>query len=442
MVRHEQDRNLQSLLRFAVARCPFYADRVKGLDRAASLSDFAPTEKNEVMAHFERIVTDPSIRLDELRAFVSDPARVGDIFLDRYVPSHTSGSSGVRGIFIIDKWGWEMSQALGLGDAELPHFGRGWPRALAAPLKPVPSVAVIPTQGHFSSVLIPTIKSPKTDYLVNLRLLEITDPFEKLVGEINRIKPFSLHSYPSMLDVLARYKERGQLPVKLRLISAAGEPFTPDIRQRVQAAWPGVPIIDLYASTEVVSIARQCFHGTYHLNEDWIVMENVDNDGNPVPLGERGDKVYVTNLFNYLMPLIRYEMSDSIILDDSPCPCGSPLMGIKILGRTNHTLTLPGEGDREVMILPTPLLVAFMDVPGLRQYQVIQESRESIHINFVPDDGISPELLRRRIDDFLQRYFKKHGVISEVKRTYSDVAEIPRDPLTHKIMQIINKTAT
>ncbi len=436
----QQQRNLDRLLQFAVKRCPFYAAQARGIDPGkVKLSDFTPTDKNEIMANFEQVVTDPMIRLGELQDFVSDPGRVGELFMGRYVAAHTSGSSGVRGIFIIDKWGWEMSQAMGLSAGELPRFGWGWPRALAAPLLHVPAVAVVPKQGHYSSILVPTIKSPFADRFVDLHLLEITDPFEKLVDEINRIKPFGIYSYPSMLDVLAHYRQRGLLQVKLHFITAAGEPFTPDIRRHVQQAWPGAGLVDMYASTEVMSIAKQCSRGTYHLNEDWLVVENVDEAGKPVPAGRRGEKIYVTHLYNYLMPLIRYEMSDSIEIEDEPCPCGSPFAGVKVLGRTNHTLTLPGRG-KDVMILPTPLLVAFMDVPGLRQYQVIQESRDMVHVNFVSDEGWESEPVRKGIDELLDRYFKKHGVASPIRRSYKAVEEIPRDPYTHKIMQIVNKT--
>ena len=39
--------------------------------------------------------------------------------------------------------------------------------------------------------------------------------------------------------------------------------------------------------------------------------------------GERSAKVYVTNLYNHTLPLIRYEITDEVTLTDDRCPCGS-----------------------------------------------------------------------------------------------------------------------
>jgi phenylacetate-coenzyme A ligase PaaK-like adenylate-forming protein len=278
------------------------------------------------------------------------------------------------------------------------------------------------------------------DFIVDIRLLEITEPFERIVSELNAMKPFAIHSYPSMLDVLATYQERGELRIRPWIVTSGGEPFGEDVRRRILRAWPKVPIVDIYACTEALSISKTCLHGTYHVNEDWIVVENVDGDGRPVPTGERGDKIYVTALHNYLQPLIRYEVTDSVVFDDGPCPCGQPTMGIKILGRTNHTLTLPGEREgATVMILPTPLLVAFMDVPGLRQYQIVQEARDHLHINFVPEDGVDIAALHTGIERLMRQYLGKHAASPSIRLTYTHVPKIPRDPRTHKVMQIINK---
>ncbi len=434
-----QGENRDRLLDFAARRCSFYAERLKGRDLShLTLEDFPPVDKTLVMENFEGLLTDPTITREEAVEFVSDPSRVGGLFKGRYVASHTSGSSGLRGVFLIDKWGWEMSQALGLSGNGLPPLSfAGWLRVLQAPFRPIPAALVIPMQGHYSSVLVTKIRSPFVDRFVRLHFFEITEPFERIVEELNALSPFSVHSYPTMLDVLAREKERGNLRVDLKIITAAGEPFPQEIKDHVRRAWPGVLIFDIYASTEVLNISKTCRFGHHHLNEDWIIVENVDADGRPVPVGERGDKIYITSLFNYLMPLIRYEVTDSVIFDETPCPCGLPMVKLNILGRTNHTLRLPGEAGRPVNLLPTPLLVAFMDVPGLRQYQVIQQAPEHLHVRFVPEDDAEEDRVRGEIERVFGAYLKKHGVIPHLRLSYERVPDIPRDPRTHKIMQII-----
>ena len=132
-----QRENRDRLLDFAARRCPFYVERLKGRDPSRlTLEDFPPVDKTMVMENFEGLLTDPTITRDEAVEFVSDPSRVGSLFKGRYVASHTSGSSGLRGVFLIDKWGWEMSQALGLSGNGLPPLSfAGWLRALQAPFR-------------------------------------------------------------------------------------------------------------------------------------------------------------------------------------------------------------------------------------------------------------------------------------------------------------------
>lgn len=60
-----------------------------------------------------------------------------------------------------------------------------------------------------------------------------------------------------------------------------------------------------------------------HLGEDLSIIEVVDEDGRPVAPGERSAKVYMTNLYNHTLPLIRYEITDEVTLTPGTCPCGS-----------------------------------------------------------------------------------------------------------------------
>ena len=48
-----------------------------------------------------------------------------------------------------------------------------------------------------------------------------------------------------------------------------------------------------------------------------------------------GEKVLVTVLFSRTMPLIRYEITDSVRMSPDPCPCGRPFHVLaEIRGRT------------------------------------------------------------------------------------------------------------
>jgi phenylacetate-coenzyme A ligase PaaK-like adenylate-forming protein len=74
-----------------------------------------------------------------------------------------------------------------------------------------------------------------------------------------------------------------------------------------------------------------------HLPDDLTWIEPVDAEGRPVPSGTRAAKFLFTNLYNHALPLIRYEVSDEIMLLEDPCPCGSGHRRIaNVLGRQDE----------------------------------------------------------------------------------------------------------
>jgi phenylacetate-coenzyme A ligase PaaK-like adenylate-forming protein len=80
-----------------------------------------------------------------------------------------------------------------------------------------------------------------------------------------------------------------------------------------------------------------------HLSDDLLIVEPVDGNGEAVPCGSESAKVYLTNLFNPLLPLIRYEITDQVTLLDEPCACGSAHRRIAdIQGRLDDVFTYPG----------------------------------------------------------------------------------------------------
>ena len=106
-----------------------------------------------------------------------------------------------------------------------------------------------------------------------------------------------------------------------------------------------------------------------HLSDDLLIVEPVDELGDPVPAGVRSNKIYLTNLFNPLMPLIRYEITDEITLDDEPCACGSIHRRIHdIQGRNDDTFHYqPG-----VASTPTFSAQSSARNPSISEYQIRQ----------------------------------------------------------------------
>src|SRR4029078_3893451 len=72
----------------------------------------------------------------------------------------------------------------------------------------------------------------------------------------------------------------------------------------------GVPVIDLFASTEGLVGHSEPGEAVLTFAGDTCIAECVDDEGRPVPDGTTSSKVLVTNLHNLTQPIIRYELTD------------------------------------------------------------------------------------------------------------------------------------
>jgi phenylacetate-coenzyme A ligase PaaK-like adenylate-forming protein len=173
--------------------------------------------------------------------------------------------------------------------------------------------------SHASKAMFQTFSSPTQV----VRPLPVTLPLDEIVAGLNQIQPDVLMSYPSALLGLAHEAAAGRLRISPRRIRVGAEPLLPEIRLAAEQTW-GVPVLNCYGASEAGGMGISCEEGPgLHLVEDLVIVEPVDDEGRPVGPGERSTKLYVTNLYNTTLPLIRYELTDELTLTGEPCPCGS-----------------------------------------------------------------------------------------------------------------------
>jgi phenylacetate-CoA ligase len=117
-----------------------------------------------------------------------------------------------------------------------------------------------------------------------------------------------------------------------------------DDRASLEDLW-GAPVLDTYGTNECGSIACECKHKTgMHIFEDAFLLEvNDPETGAPKPAEEKG-VVYLTTLFKYAAPMVRFNTNDiSAFTQAGPCPCGCTHRSIsKIFGRNDNMVKLRG----------------------------------------------------------------------------------------------------
>ncbi len=126
-------------------------------------------------------------------------------------------------------------------------------------------------------------------------------------------------------------------------------------------------------------MAVQCpDHPWGHVQSEKILLEVLDDEGQPCPPGKLG-RVVATALHNFATPLIRYELGDYGELGPA-CPCGRGLPVLRrIAGRERNLVVLP-TGEKIFPVFDSEPVVYNLPI---RQYQLIQKTLEMIEMKMV-----------------------------------------------------------
>ena len=347
-----QRERLSELASYAREHSPFWRERLPS--GAFKIDDMPALTKSELMERFDDAVTDRRLRLDDLLDHLN---RIHDdaLYLGRYRAMTTSGSSGRKAVFVYDRPEWASVAGMFLRRSTWVGLRPRLPRVRLAMIG-----GAAPT--HMSRRGAQTLDVG----LHRLLSLSATDPLAELVRRLNDFQPDFLNMYPSTAGLLADEQLAGRLRLRLTNVTTYSEPLTPALRERLEQAF-GVRPTNFYATTEGL-FGNDCPEGSMHLFDDMCIVENVDAEGDPVPPGDTGARILVTNLFSRTLPLIRFEVSDLVAVEPEPCPCGRSLMRLRSLeGRAEDVLQL---GDVTVHPLQFALVTAD---PAVREFQVVQE---------------------------------------------------------------------
>lgn len=218
-------------------------------------------------------------------------------------------------------------------------------------------------------------------------LFDARSDIEEQLDWLQAEQPQVLLTHPSNLRALAvRSIERRLTLPSLREVRAYSEQLPVDLRDVVREAW-NVPLSDMYSANEVGYVALQCPESTvYHVLAESVLVEIIDDDGQPCGPGESG-RVVVTSLHNFSTPLIRYELGDYATVG-GPCQCGRTLPTIeRVLGRVRNMMRLPG-GRAAFPGFP---LKALLRIPAIHELKIIQHSLEDLEIELVLDRPLTSE---------------------------------------------------
>lgn len=404
-----QQTQLAALRRHAYAHSPFYQRFHEGYyDRP--LYELPVLKRDMLVTHFDDIISDRAVQLEDVKRHLQ--TQPGTFMNGKYLVAATSGSTtGDPGVFLFDKADWaniiiSLMRVYQWGKLDMNPLKR---RRIAFVVSSSPWHMTSQVSQHVHTSLINTIR------------ISATEPLAKIVEQLNTYNPHTLITYASMARLLAVEAREGRLKIKPENLLSTSEVLSTETRAMIESVWGNI-VLDQYAATEVGGLASECSqHEGKHMYEDMLIIENVDNDYKPVPIGEYGERLLVTALLSRTLPLIRYEVSDSVRIIERKCSCGRAYRLIdSVQGRVEDVLEFPGIRGGKVFIHPIVIHSA-MGIVLSSGWQVIQRGNGLVIrlSGALAEDGAQVE---RTMRNALEQHGAKVGTI-----TVEKVEQIPRN---------------
>jgi len=200
---------------------------------------------------------------------------------------------------------------------------------------------------------------------------------------IQAFQPHCLYGYASSVALLAAHVlDRGirlRLP-RLKVVCTTGEPLFEHQRQLIGEVF-GVPVANEFGSRDIGFTAHETPQGQLLLMSESIILEVLDEQGQPVPPGATGEAV-MTALESFAQPFIRYRTGDMVRVADEPCRVGRGLHVIdEVVGRSTDFVV---KTDGTIMHALAVIYV-LRAVRGVGEFRIVQHSLQDIEVQVVPD---------------------------------------------------------
>ena len=365
--RLQQDR-LRTLLRYAYEHSEYYRDSFtkagiieENID-ILPLSAFPTIDKSLLLTHFDKLVTVSDLKQAELRRFDAEETADRKPFKGKYHVVHSSGSTGTPGYFVYDEAAWS-SMLLGIIRAALWNMSMSQIVKLLA--KGPRIVYIAATDGRYGGAM--AVGDGIDGVHASQLYLDIKTPLSEWIQQIREFKPNMIIGYPSAIKILGELVEKGEIELNIFRVISCGEPLGVSLRHYLEETFQA-EIINFYGASESLSLGVETDPTEGMLLFDDMNVIEIENGS-----------MYLTCLYNFAQPLIRYRLSDSLTLTaPEPTGCYPFTRAIGLLGRNEDILWFEdGNGSREFL---HPLAIEGICIEGLRDYQFRQISADTFEM--------------------------------------------------------------
>ena len=393
-----QQQRLRELVAYAREHSPWLARHYANLPENFTLTDLPIVYKKDMLENYDDYVTDRNIHMQDVLKYVERPTEDTSLLLGQYSALRTSGSTGnplpmVRDDYHNKIHGQMMAQRL-MG---------GIPMEVLSLERHHHASVIHLAHGASSYNAFLRTKAAFPEVAHNLLGLSCLDSINHLVEQLNEFQPTTLTGYPSMLVPLAVEQMNGNLKLDVKMVSTSAEMLTEKDYQVMREAFH-CPILNNYCMTEGGEIAMTRGSSHLHINEDWVIVEPVDKDMNPMSETDKWSAgLLITDLSNYVQPIIRYYVSDVVRINRKPVDdCNLPCLEIR--GRMFDNYTICGK------TFSVAGLVTESEVwPHLIKFQFVQTDDETIQLRGLCSADSNPDEVLGGLSKHLKQFLAHHG---------------------------------
>jgi phenylacetate-CoA ligase len=400
----KRQEHLTELITFARTNSPYYRELYSELpEEIEELSLLPITNKKNLMEHYDDWATDRDVTLEKVRAFLNDPTLIGKRFLGKYRVAMTSGSTGMRMIFVTDERADLITETLSKQmfmswfgsdiDPEILQRGR--------------MAVVIATGGH-TSAFSRSVRLADINPDEKRKVFSVHAPLPELVSQLNEYQPAILQGYASTISLLAYEQDADRLRINPVLVIPTSEGLADRDYDRIERSFNSKVGI-FFGGTECGgAVAWSCDYRSLHLNSDWVIVEPVDANFNPTERGEQSYTVLITNLANRIEPIIRYDMGDSILVRPDSCPCGNPMPVIRVLGRVADIVTFGSKESGEIKITALQFSMIFDRISEVQLFQIVQTDSTTLLVRVRTIEGVNRDQVWKKIYDQISELLRNN----------------------------------
>lgn len=321
--------------------------------------------------------------------------------LESLIPSCTGGSTGTQLHFYIDRESVNEKNACAWRHNRWANWDIGMPVASLWGNPPKAVTLKAKLRKKFLN---------RFTYLDTMNMTNST--MNAFAQKINRLYNYALYGHSHSQFLFAKFlKDNGIQIQRPAAIVSTSMMLMKNERSLIEDVFKQ-KVTDRYGCEEVSLIGSECEeHHGMHLNIDHLVIEFMKDDGTYASPGEEGS-IVVTDLTNYGMPFIRYDVGDVGVPSDRVCRCGRglPLME-RVTGRTADFLVRQDDSLVAGVSLIERLLT---NIPGIHQMQIVQNKADSFLFRIVKGKDFSDVETEVSLRREFQKIFPEASMQMEV----------------------------